>query len=306
MVHHVESEKNGLERIVDVDFAGPSKASDQRRKILGIVATRISPGMYRVSPDNFNARLLENNRRPGWTAIELAEALLETPARVVAFDFPFSIPRTLLSDARFAEIVGHDGTFKSWTEFNRFVSARLPLESPLDFSPFARWRDKTFWLKRETDTVTGAHPPLKHQFQVLFNMTLLGNSLLARLADSGSYDIIPFRDSDQAAEVVEIYPGFTMRSLGRSDYKRDPSRTISTILDHCSKKSISVDLDPSIRAFCETYDSGRGKISDPDGSDAFIALATGILYREGQCENALEDPDPHWRSTEGTIWGPVL
>jgi hypothetical protein len=117
---------------------------------------------------------------------------------------------------------------------------------------------------------------------------------------------MPFQSSTRSGEVIEIYPGFAMRTLGRRDYKRDPKQAIKTVLAHCAGKGISVELDSTIRDFCESYDSGRGTTSDPDGSDALIALAVAILYREGLCQEAIYHADRNRRMVEGVIWGPAL
>ena len=46
-----------IETIVGVDFAGPAKASDQRRKIIALRAQTDGWQQYRVSLDDFNRRL---------------------------------------------------------------------------------------------------------------------------------------------------------------------------------------------------------------------------------------------------------
>ncbi len=120
--------------------------------------------------------------------------LLARPARVVGLDFPFGVPHDLLLDPWFAAAVGHrEGPFRRWQSFNRFVAGRLPLTDPLDFTPFAAWRDPAararLWTKRATDVATGGQPPLKDKFQATFQMTLLGNAVLARLA--GRYPAPP-------------------------------------------------------------------------------------------------------------------
>ena len=137
-------------------------------------------------------------------------------------------------------------------------------------------------------------------------MTLLGNALLARLTASGRYKIVPFHGTGPEAEVIEIYHGLTMSALGRRDYKRDPRSAVTTVLAHCASKHIAFELDPAIRSFCENYNSGHGNTPDPDGSDALIALATAILYREGLGEEAVGAEDQHQRSVEGVIWRPTI
>src|SRR5436309_1339568 len=132
--------------LVGVDFAGPKDARQQRRKILAIAATRLGERQYRIAPDGFNARLLQSPACPGWTAEELAGALIrDYPAGVVALDFPFSIPEVLLASPEFAAAVGAEHPFGSWQAFNRFVEKHLPLTPPIDLTPFKPWRRKEYW-----------------------------------------------------------------------------------------------------------------------------------------------------------------
>ncbi len=294
------------ELIVGVDFAGPRRAVDQRRKIIAIGALRVGPHRYQVTVDGFNDRRTRGGSQPSWTGEELAHALRNRyPARVVAFDFPFSIPRPLLDDPNFAGVVGHNRPFGTWAMFNRFVAAALPLTCPIDLSPFAVWRNKAYWLKRATDVPARAQPPLKDRFQVLFNMTLLGNAVLASLAKDYAYRIIPFQDPGPPGEVIEVYPGVAMRNLGRPDYKREPARAIDTILSQCGLHGVHIDVDPAIRSLCEEYNTaGRGSF-DPDGSDALIALAVGILYREGHCQAIGSTGEEQQLRGEGVIWAPT-
>lgn len=292
------------ETILGADFSGTRLARDQRKKLIALAAIRHANGHYTITPDDFNARILTAPTQPGWTAAELAAELLEgAPPRVVAFDFPFSLPHALLTDPGFAARVGHRGAFGTWTAFNRFVAARLPLDPPLDFAPFAPWRDPAYWQKRATDRASQAQPPLKSHYQVLFNMTLLGNTLLAALARSGRYRIVPFMLTGPASEVIEIYPGITMRGLGFPTYKHDPTGAIATALAHCAAQGIVVDLDPMLRAFCETYSTARPPQHDPDASDALIALLTAILHREGHTIEILPTKARDLRPTEGAVWG---
>lgn len=292
------------ETIIGADFSGTRHARGQRKKLIALAATRHADGRYTIAPDGFNARTLTTPAQPGWTAAELAAKLLiGAPPRVVAFDFPFSLPHALLTDPAFAVRVGQPGAFGTWAAFNRFVAARLPLDPPLDFAPFAPWRDTALWQRRATDRAARAQPPLKHALPVLFNMTLLGNALLAALAAGGRYRIVPFMAPSPASEVIEIYPGVIMRSLGFPTYKRDPVGAIATIRAHCAAQGIAVDLDPALRAFCEEYTTAAPPARDPDASDALIALLTAILHREGRTAEVLPPEARGLRPTEGAIWG---
>lgn len=295
------------EMVIGADFSGASNAATQRRKLIAIAALRHAPGTYEVTADRFNARLVGQGQPPGWTAEELAGELRDRSLpRVAAFDFPFSIPRALLEDADFAAAAGHPQAFGTWEAFNRFIAANLPLRPPLDLARFAPWRNVAYWQKRASDGLAQAQPPLKSMYQVLFNMTLLGNALLAALAAGGKYRIVPFHASGPANEVIEIYPGAAMRSLGLPTYKRDPRAAIRLMLDYCASKGIAITIDPAIRTFCETYNSGKEEAPDPDGSDAFIALATAILYREGIATEIIAHGATAERRTEGVIWGTGL
>lgn len=286
--------------IVGIDFAGPAGARDQRRKILAVAAERTRASRFVVSRAGLNARLLRDP--PGWTAAELADALLslEPVPAIVAADFPFCVPRELLALRSFAAAVGRRSPFDTWKAFNAAIAATIPLACPVDYSPFRRWKDKKLWVKRASDRESGAHAPLKHQFQTLFNMTLLGNAFLARLAGSGSYDVVPFHSRGRA-RVIEIYPGHAMRALGVRDYKRAPAQAIDAAVRHLAQHGIAFTIDAEIRAACEAYDTGGKAASDHDAADAIVAACVAALYREGRaCEIVGTPADA--RDAEGAIW----
>ena len=287
------------EVVVGVDFGGPALASAQRRKILAVEARRISASGYAIKPGGLNARLLQDP--PGWTALELADAIAASavPVRILAADFPFSIPSALLADPSFAGR-GDGVPFATWAGFNRAIAAGLPLSCPVDYRPFARWRDKALWLKRECDRESGAQPPLKHFFQVCFNMTLLGNAFLARLDQSGLFDVVPFQARGRPAQAIEVYPGHMMRKLGVRDYKRAPRRAIDAALGFLGEGGIAVELDPALRAVCESYDTGRKGSHDFDAADALVAACIAILHREGRARETM--PAGAVRHQEGAIW----
>jgi hypothetical protein len=128
--------------VVGVDFGAPRRARDQRRKIIAIAAHVIADRRYRVEAIGMNERLLAKDP-PGWSAKELLDELLTRTVRIVAFDFPFSIPDILLRDEEFAANAGYThGAFIGWRMFNEFVAERLPLGEPLDFRPFDAWRSR--------------------------------------------------------------------------------------------------------------------------------------------------------------------
>jgi hypothetical protein len=290
--------------IVGVDFGAPARARDQRRKIIAIEADRNGDKRYRVQYSGLNERLALGDAPPGWSAKELLDELLARPVRVAAFDFPFCVPSELLRDPEFAGAVGERERFMGWRSFSYAVEHLLPLTDPLDFSAFAGWRRKAFWKKRATDREAKAQPPLKDQFQSLFQMTLLGNHMLSKMWASHLYRVVPFGGSNLENEAIEVYPGGTLRILGMTNYKRRPEVAIDCVLRYAADHEIRIDVAPSIIEFCCRYNSGPAG-SDHDGADAFVALVTAILYCEGLCR-ALLPPESRRmvRDVEGAIWAP--
>jgi len=298
--------------IVGVDFGASRWVRAQRRKIVALAAHRTSERSYRIDGTGLNARLLGDGA-PGYGAAELADRLLAQPARVVGCDFPFGIPEALLVDEHFAASAGYrDGAFGQWRSFHRFVATALPLVDPLDFSPFSAWREPSrrdrLWARRVTDVVAGAQPPLKDRFQATFQMTLLGNAVLARLSASGRYRVSPFADDDAAdagaGELIEVYPGATLRRLGLARYKDRPAEALQRARNACAAAGIILDVDERILAVCRTYDSG-GAAPDHDAADAFVALCTAILYAHGACRPALPASEEARAAREGIIWLPA-
>lgn len=288
------------ELILGIDFAGPAAASAQRRKILAVAVRRVAARRYEITADGLNDRLMRSP--PGWTAAELADAIDNSTELValIAADFPFSLPRALLASKDFAARIGQPDAFGTWAAFNLAVATALPLTCPLDLGRFAPWRDKTLWSKRACDVAASAQPPLKHRFQVLFNMTLLGNAFLARLVRQGRFDVMPFHDRGRAP-IIEVYPGHTMRRLGVPDYKRAPERAINAALDDLLSKGIALQLDPTIRHTCETYDTGGKTSHDFDAADALVAACIGVLHSEALSKE-MAIPSAAVRAVEGTIW----
>ncbi len=269
--------------LIGVDFGAPMHARDQRCKIIAVEAQPAGWRRYEVLPAGMNERLVPGSRATGWSARELLDALLARPVRVAAFDFPFCVPDSLLRDERFSRAVGEREPFMGWRAFNAACGRLLPLSEPLDFDPFVRWRHAEFTrAKRATDRAANAQPPLKDRYQSLFQMTILGNALLARMWESKLYRVGPFGGSNQEHEAIEVYPAVTLRRLGMRSYKKRPRE--------------------AIRAFCETYQSSR---DDHDGADALVALVTAIFYAEGLCQKVMpEDASLHTHEVEGAIFAP--
>ncbi len=293
--------------IVGVDFGAPQRARDQRRKIIAIEARATDWRRYRIDATGMNARLLAKDP-PGWAGKELLDELLNRPVRIAAFDFPFCVPDVLLRDERFAADAGHKhGAFIGWRTFNAFVAERLPLGDPLDFRPFEAWRSRAdrrrLWVKRATDVATGGQPPLKDKFQATFQMTLLGNALLAHMWESRRYRVLPFPGGRGAGEVIEVFPGATLRKMGLARYKSRPQEAIRLGIAACAAAGIKLDVDPPLMALCCCYSSG-GSTPDYDAADAFVALCTALLHAEGACRAAI-DGDPLLTGSEGAIWVPT-
>lgn len=303
---------NTHDLIVGVDFGAPQRTRDQRRKIIAVAARATGWRSYRIDATGLNARLLAGEP-PGWAATELLEELLARPARVVGFDFPFGVPHVLLRDPNFAADVGHaDGAFHCWRTFSAWIAQRLPLTDPLDFTPFAAWRDRAerarLWTKRATDIAAGGQPPLKDRFQATFQMTLAGNVLLSKLWESQKYRVLPFPGGSGAGELIEVYPGATLRAMGLASYKARPDEAVRLGAAACAAAGIDLEVDPRLVALACRYSSGTARAPDYDVADALVALCTAILYAENGCRMALA-PDPTWqeqraREWEGAIWVP--
>ncbi len=300
--------------IVGVDFGAPQRARDQRRKIIAIAAHATGWHSYRVDATGLNARLLASDP-PGWSAKELVDELVARPARVVGFDFPFCVADALLRDPKFASDVGfNDGAFDGWRTFNWWIAQRLPFTDPLDFTPFAPWREPAararLWTKRATDIAARAQPPLKDKFQATFQMTLLGNAVLAKLWESNRYRVPPFPGGHGTGELIEVYPGATLRTMGLASYKSRPEEAVRLGIAACAAAGIKLDVDLRLIALACRYNTGTEKAPDYDVADAFVALCTAILHAECQCRPVLA-PDPDWderylRESEGAIWVPTI
>ncbi len=241
--------------------------------------------------------------------LPLVERAQLGPVRIAAFDFPFCIPDVLLRETAFAAEAGHEhGAFIGWRTFNAFVADRLPLGDPLDFRPFDAWRCRAnrtrLWVKRATDVAAGGQPPLKDRFQATFQMTLLGNALLARLWESHRYRVLPFPGGRGPGEVIEVYPGAKLRQMGLSNYKSQPTEAIRLGIAACAAAGITLDVGLRLMALCCRYSSG-GKTPDYDAADAFVAFCTAILHAEGACRAAI-DGDPLLKESEGAVWVPSI
>ncbi|MBK8259304.1 MAG: DUF429 domain-containing protein [Polyangiaceae bacterium] len=232
----------------------------------------------------------------------------------MGFDFPFGVPYALLCDPKFASDIGSEhGPFLGWRSFNGAIAQRLRLTDPLDFTPFAPWRNPAerarLWTKRATDIAAGGQPPLKDKFQATFQMTLLGNVLLSQLWESHKYRVLPFPGGRGDGEVIEVYPGATLRAMGLPSYKSRPDEAVRLGIAACAAAGIKLSIDLRLVALACRYSSGNAKTPDYDVADAFVALCTAILHAENACRPAL-GPDParerQLADCEGAIWVPTI
>jgi Protein of unknown function (DUF429) len=111
-------------------------------------------------------------------------------------------------------------------------------------------------------------------------------------------------------EVIEIYPGATLRSMGLGGYKSRPDEAVRLGIAACAASGIKLDVDLWLMALACRYSSGTAKSPDHDVADAFVALCTAILYAEGACRPVLA-PDAVWKEHqlkgwEGAIWIPTI
>ncbi len=302
-------------RFIGCDFGTPRKAGDQAKKIIAIEAVEIGPKHFAIRNLGRNRRLLElPNGRPGWTVPALRDSLAnDRSVQIGAFDFPFSIPLSLLQSGPFAQRIDVAKPFRHRSQWAAQVARRLRLEFTCegpngemsDLANFDAWRDSSFWHRRACDIATKACPPLKHIGQNLFSMTLAGTALLESLQDSGYEILLDQSPSETSRVLFETYPSLVARNTGfRGSYKKQPGRCIETALLYFKNQGVRLDFDPAIRKFCESYRTG-GSQRDPDGSDAFLCLVTAICYRVGIAEVVYGDASPSQREEEGGIVAPI-
>ena len=230
-----------VELLIVCDFGAPLGASAQSKKTIVIEAARSGDGRYRIAPAGRNERLVRrcgssrhwaDNCR-GWTIPSLARSLTADREVIVAsFDFPFSIPYSLLQNPTFAGRVSANAfcTRANWIRFLEtgvdlaFASERADARLRLD-PALQSWKDKKFWAKRATDIATNAQPALKDKFQNLFNMTVIGSRFLEWLSSGGMQIVLSRREKGRAVEraVIETYPGAVAKAVGfEGNYKQKP------------------------------------------------------------------------------------
>lgn len=317
----LEAVETWAPKLIGCDLGVPIRAGEQAKKIVLIEAVQIGAKRYGVRPYGRNARLvrwLAGDRkwplgRPGWPLPSLANSLAtDNTVKTASFDFPFSIPLSLLKDSGFARGMKTKPflTRQAWV---RFVSSRLRLQFTngqangelQDLKRFDAWRDKQFWKKRFTDEATGGSPPLKHMYQNVFAMTLAGASLLSKLEASGYNVVLDSLPPSGSRNAFETYPSSVAKRIGfQGSYKTDSVRCLDHAVKYLSKQGIGLDLDPDVRGFCKTYRTGP-KHDDPDGADAFLCLVAAIASQEGMVELCGGNADQATLREEGAVISPL-
>ncbi len=191
---------------------------------------------------------------------------------------------------------------------------RAPRLDLLDFAPFAPWRDRAerarLWTKCATDISAGEQPPLKDKFQATLQMTLLGNALLSKLWEPHRYHVLPFPGGRGAGEIIDLYPGATLRTMGLASYKSKPDEAVRLGIAACTAAGIKLGVDLRLVAFACRYSSDTTKSPNYDVAGAFVAFCTAILHAENGCRPVLA-PDPTWqerlvKEREGAFWVPTI
>jgi hypothetical protein len=311
------------EVVIGSDFGAPASAGQQAKKIILIEAIRVSERCYIIQPIGRNERLVREvpegaswsaNRR-GWTVHELTESLAsDKQVSVVALDFPFSIPISLLNDSEFAGRLEQKQAFGSRSAWAKFVRDRLDLRFPStqansrlgDLAKFDAWRDKEYWKHlRQTDRATGGSAPLKHQYQNVFAMTLIGSAMLEELRESGFVlNLTSAAMTPNMRIVFETYPAAVARSIGfRGSYKTHARDCMKQAEKYLEAQGITLQMDPQVEEFCHTYVTGS-QPKDPDGADAFLCLTAAICFREGLAELHCGDAQIAALNEEGCIIAP--
>ncbi len=301
------------ELVLGCDFGASLRAGDQAKKTVAVEAVRFAQGEYLVEATGRNARLVGNaahpvawmRRRAGWTIPELAQSLRFDPAvRVAAFDFPFGVPRELLTDPEFAAAVGAK-PFLTRANFVKFVAGRLPLtfDGPGaggvmgGLRNFDGWKRPRFWVPRATDAVLRAAPPLKNVPPNVFNMTLAGVVLVGQLCAVGYRHAVTADPADDASHLVETYAAGVARAVGATR-KSTPAEVVVLGLAYLQSRGVTLTIAASVRQFVTDY---RSVGDDPDGLDAFLCLLTAIAFREGFAEAVTGGADLATVREEGVV-----
>jgi hypothetical protein len=312
-----------IELLIGCDFGAPLAAGAQSKKTIVIEAARTGDRHYRITATGRNERLVRRlerarhwtDRRRGWRIPDLARSIKEDHPRVTAaaFDFPFSIPLDLLRCKAFANKVNQEDAFGTRANWAHFVEQHVGLEfasnnaaAKLRLDPvIGGWKDKAFWMKRATDVPTNAQPALKHVYQNLFNMTLVGLRFLGSLRDGGMQILLRPEEFRKCLDgsVIETYPGAVAAAVGfEGNYKQKPECCLKAAMRYLHEQGISLDFDREVQKFCLAY---RTPPNDPDGADAGLCLVAAISFREGLAEWHKGDARAERLGEEGCIITPV-
>ena len=223
---------------------------------------------------------------------------------VAAFDFPFGVPRDLLTDPEFAAAVGAE-PFLSRARFVEFVAGRLPLAFDVSgaggvmtgLRNFDGWKQSRFWVPRATDTALRAAPPLKNVPPNVFNMTLAGVVLVEHLRAVGYRHAVTADPVGDARDLVETYAAGASRVVGATR-KSTPAEVVALGLAYLRCRGLNLALAEPVRRFVVDY---RSAGDDPDGLDAFLCLLTAVAYREGFAEAITGGADPATVREEGVV-----
>lgn len=317
---------NHRPRVMGVDFGASQTAGEQAKKTIAIEAVKLSDRVYSIENGGRNARLRISaptgrmratprpkdwkQNRAGWTIPDLCDSLESDPSVVVgAFDFPFSIPHSLLNDPAFAAAcrsTNAPSPLKTRRRWIDFVARHLTLKFDGDratskmvgLDSFDGIRNSAFWKPRATDTATGGSPPLKHQYQSLFNMTLCGAAMLSRLRKSGYSENLR-NTTPQVQSIFETYPRETARRVGfRGSYKSDPQTCLQQAVRYLKERGIELKFDRAVKEFCLNYRTGN---NDPDAADAFLCLIAAICFDCGRADLCHGNASKKVLSQEGAI-----
>lgn len=305
----LEACESSAPKLIGCDFGAPQTAGAQARKIIALQAVVLGPRHYALRATGFNQRLIGwdepgkrwPDNRPGWTLPDLRDHLgKDSTVEVATFDFPFSIPFSLLRDLEFARKMQREEAFCTRDEWAEFVAQRLRLSFPHNrptarmdvVACFSPWRDKRYWVRRACDTAADAQPPLKHVGQNLFSMTLAGAAFLQALQQMGYILVRGTGLSTPARYLCETYPALVARRIGfNGRYKAEPARCLEQAMIFLQSQGIRLDMHDQVHHFCETYRTGP-KRNDPDGSDAFLCLLSAISVHAGMAEVISGDAPP--------------
>lgn len=308
-------------KLIGCDFGAPKRAGDQAKKIIAIEAIEIGPRHYAIRKSGHNERLARWKAgsgnwpadRPGWTLPAIRDWLnSDTSLQTGAFDFPFSLPFSLLTMPEFARRLSHPAAFENRRQWAEFVASRLEFTFTSErasgemtgLAQFNPWRDKTLWHRRACDTATGGSPPLKHIGQNLFSMTLAGAALLQAVEPSGYSIMLGERPAESQRVLFETYPALVARRIGfAGSYKTESVRCLNAAVAFLQREGITLDFAAEVRNFCETYRTGA-KRDDPDGADAFLCLVAAICFREGLTEVVFGNATSSQLAEEGGIVAP--